>query len=204
MMRCRRRRAQERGALLGIVLVLLGVLLGASAFAVWGLRGDTGAAGRDRLSRQLVECAEEGLAFGKQYFSNVQRTNWNLFLNTNACALDASLCAPYGPFPNAGNGVPPPGYLMGPPYRKQISLDGSTTSAKRFEYQVGIYNDPEASGPTSDGNNQVIVYARCREISTGSGMQRAVQALITSPMPISDDYTGQAGRGFRNQGNGNY
>ena len=62
-------RSRQRGVLLGVVLVLMAVLFTAGAFALWSMRSDTGSAGRDRLSRQLFDCAEQGLSWGKQYFS---------------------------------------------------------------------------------------------------------------------------------------
>ena len=73
-----------------------------------------------------------------------------------------------------------------------------------FEFTVGIYNDPaDPSGfYADDGKGKVIVYSRCTDLQTLQ--QRAVQALITVTVSSSSDYTGQAGRGMRNQGNQNF
>src|SRR5262245_19407840 len=59
----------ERGAILGIVMMLLIVLLLAAGLAVWGLHSETASAGGDWTARALSDCAEMGLAWGKAYFS---------------------------------------------------------------------------------------------------------------------------------------
>ena len=79
-----RRRSKERGALLGIVMVLLVVILAAGVFAFYGLKSDTTAAGNDRLMRQLFDCAEEGLQQGKVYYSQAsQRSQWSTYFESD-------------------------------------------------------------------------------------------------------------------------
>ena len=205
------RRSRQRGVLLGVVLILLAVLFAAGIFALWSMRGDTGAAGRDRLSRQLFDCAEMGLADGKQFFSRNLSTI-NTYLGANVCSTktDSTLnigALPCwnmsGPFPTGGTAVA--GYPDGTNFTKKLQMNASLvgTSNYDFEYTFGVYNDPgDASGYYSDGNNKVIVYSRCTDLATLQ--QRSVQALIGVTQSSSSDYTGQAGRGFRNQGNQNF
>jgi len=101
---------RERGAILGIVLVLMVLIMAASGFAFWGLRGESQSAANDRLSRQLCDCAEEALAIGKQVFGNYQRANWDSFLDTNVCSLsNVSPALPCGPFPTGATGTAPAG-----------------------------------------------------------------------------------------------
>src|SRR5262249_43258601 len=76
----------ERGAILGIVMILLTLVLTASGFAFWGLRGEMQSTGNDRLSHQLFDCAEEALAIGKQVFGSAQRPNWDAFLFADVCS----------------------------------------------------------------------------------------------------------------------
>jgi hypothetical protein len=219
-LRPRRRRpirSRQRGVILGIVLILIAVIFTAGLFALWSTRTDTASAGHDRLSRQLFDCAEQGLAFGKQYFgAAAQRTQWNSYLAaSNACSTSGSTrgnlpCKPTGPFPTGGIGNPVASYPSGSPYTTAIQMDTRLgTGVNDFEYTVGIYNDPgdpkadpAIASSWNDANNKVVVYSRCTDLSTLQS--RAVQAIITVPMPSSSDYTGQAGRGFRNQGNQNF
>jgi hypothetical protein len=188
-----RRGRRDRGVLLAIVLLLLGVVIATAAVAIWGLRGDTGAAGRDRVARQLLDCAEQGLAFGKQYFSTVGRPNWTTYYSTNVYGIMGA------PFPaNAPNAPVAGGYPTGAPFVQQVTQ--GTTS---MSFQVAIYNNPDdASGPLAEGSdNRAIVVSRCTDAATGQ--TRTLQSMITSAVIISDDYLGQAGRGMRNQGNAN-
>jgi hypothetical protein len=203
----RRRGRRERGAILGIVLVLVAVLLGASVYAIYSMRSDTGASGQERTARQLFDCAEQGLAFAKQYFSTVQRNNWDAYLATDVCASDATLCAPYGPFPTGNAGTAPTGYPTLAPYTQTIQIATASGSVS-YQYTVGIYNNPEPAPGTAahDNDNTIVVFSRCSELvgTATTGQNRSVQAIINVPQQFNDDYTAQAGRGFRNQGNANY
>jgi hypothetical protein len=203
------RRARQRGVILGIVLILIAVIFTAGLFALWSTRTDTAAAGHDRLSRQLFDCAEQGLAWGKQYFSTTARSQWNSYLAaSNACSTSgvtrgALPCAPNGPFPTGATGSAVASYPNAAPYTQQIQMNANLgTGVNDFEYTVGIYNDPADASSWADTNNRIVVYARCTDLSTLQS--RSVQAIVTVPMPSSSDYTGQAGRGFRNQGNQNF
>jgi hypothetical protein len=196
------RGSRQRGALLGVVLVLLGVLFAAGAFALWSSRSDLGAAGRDRLSRQLFDCAEQGLAFGKQYFSTTARNQWNQYLAASNVCSSALPCAPNGPFPTGGAVTGPPGYPDLAPFTSEVVMDPSNIGNAEFRYTVGIYNDPGDTDPWHDNNNRIVVYSRCLDLRTLQ--TRAVQALLSVPPALSSDYQGQAGRGFRNQGNQNF
>ena len=207
----RPRRRRDRGVLLGVVLVLVLALFTAGVFALASMRSDTGAAGRDRLSRQLFDCAEEGLAWGRQYFSGTGRSQWNNYLAaSNLCTTAISSSPAIGPLPCVNNGGPFPtggtgaaisGYPDQAPFTQQLKMDPRSTS-NDFEFTVGIYNDPADASSWADTNNRIIVYARCTDLSTLQS--RAVQVLLSAPMTSSSDYTGQAGRGFRNQGNQNF
>jgi hypothetical protein len=216
-MTTRRRHRRQSGVILGIVLVLLALLFAAGIFALWSLRSDTGSAGRDRLSRQLLDCAEQGLAYGKQYFSTVaQSSSLNPYLAANICSvqIDNSSAGPLpcwssgGPFPSGMTGTPPTGYPNSAPYTMQLQMDQRllNTTTYDFEFTVGIYNDAAESSSLSalaaDTNNKVVVYSRCTDRQTWQ--QRSVQALITITQTATNDYKGQAGRGFRNQGNQNF
>lgn len=202
-------RSRQRGVLLGVVLVLLAVLFAAGIFALWSMRSDTGSAGRDRLSRQLFDCAEQGLAAGKQFFA-LKLSTIDTYLAANVCntKTDASLgigALPCwdtgGPFPTGGTALS--GYPDGSLYTQKIIMDARNGANADFEYTFAVYNDPgDASGYYSDSNQKVIVYARCTDLATLQ--QRSVQALIGIQSSTSTDYTGQAGRGFRNQGNQNH
>ncbi|MCA1663553.1 MAG: hypothetical protein LC659_04675, partial [Myxococcales bacterium] len=108
-----------------------------------------------------------------------------------------------GPFPTGGIALP--GYPDSPSFTKKISMDArnATNGVFDFEYTFAVYNDPgDSGGYYSDTNNKVIVYSRCTDLSTLQ--QRSVQALIGITQSTSNDYAGQAGRGFRNQGNQNF
>lgn len=208
------RRSRQRGVLLGIVLVLLAVLFAAGVFALWSMRSDTGSAGRDRASRQLFDCAEQGLAWGKQYFSKtVGPSGLTPYLNaSNVCTQSISTTPAIGPlpctnnggpFPTGGIGAAVPLYPNQAPYTQSITMDPRNAPAADFQFTVGIYNDPgDPLGSYSDGNSKVIVYSRCTDLTTLQS--RAVQALISVTAGPPSDYTGQAGRGFRNQGNQNF
>lgn len=203
-------RSRQRGVLLGVVLVLLAVLFAAGIFALWSMRSDTGAAGRDRLSRQLFDCAEMGLVDGKQFFST-RLSTISSYLGANVCttSTDSTLGIGHlpcwtdgGPFPTGGTALA--GYPDGTNFTKKIAMNKGVATANSydFEYTFAVYNDPgDKNGYYSDGNNKVIVYSRCTDLSTLQ--QRSVQALISVTQSSSNDYTGQAGRGFRNQGNQN-
>jgi hypothetical protein len=160
------------------------------------MRGDAGAAGRDRLSRQLFDCAEQGLAWGKQQFSTTYLSNWNTYLVANDCNNQGSLPCP--PFPQSPPGPFQTGYPYAPPFTVPVTI-----GATQMQYTVGIMNNPEnPADPWNDHDGQVIIYSKCIELATRQS--RAVQAVLSiqSSQP-SDDYSGQAGHGFRNQGNNN-
>jgi hypothetical protein len=204
-------RRNERGAILGIVLVLLVVLLLAASLAVWGLRSETAAAGSDRTARSLLDCAEVGLAWGKAYFSNNADTYNNYFKANSVCNFTTPKGAPGFPCPPFGNrngtssntaygGTPPNNYPGGFPFTNTITLGN-----QQFEYTVGIYdNADETPGPQlydTDADNRAVVYSRCYDPTTKQ--TRTVSALIEAVVPLNSDYKGQAGLGFRNTGNAN-
>jgi hypothetical protein len=206
-------RSRQHGVLLGVVLVLMAVLFTAGAFALWSMRSDTGSAGRDRLSRQLFDCAEQGLSWGKQYFATNPGqipNGLDPYLKANICSTAISNSSAGhlpcwtdgGPFSTTGTGSAVANYPGGAPYTQQITMDPRRGTTADFEFTVGIYNDPSDADPNHDTNNKVIVYSRCTDLSTFQ--QRSVQALITVTQATSNDYTGQAGRGMRNQGNQNF
>jgi hypothetical protein len=196
--------------LLGVVLVLLVAVFTAGVYALATTRSDTGAAGRDRVGRQLFDCAEQGLAWGRQYFSTTARSQWASYLGaSNVCttaissspAIGPLPCGTNGPFPTGGTGAAMPGYPDQAPYTQQIQMD-PRSNGPDFQFTVGIYNDPADASPYADGNNRIVVYSRCTDLATLQ--QRAVQVLLSAPPQVTSDYTGQAGRGFRNQGNQNF
>jgi hypothetical protein len=194
-----RRRRNERGAVLGIVTILLAVVLAASAFALWTMRTDIGGSGRDRLSRQLLDCAEQGLAAGKNFFATTGRTTWNNYLAANVCASGNLPCQPLGPFPTGNTGTGVTNYPAGPPYTVTIETSGVLST---FTYTFGIYQNPGSEAPTVDTDNSVVVFSSC--VDSITNQSRAVQAVLSSPPPAANgDYTGQAGHGFRNSNNAN-
>jgi hypothetical protein len=196
------RHNRERGAILGIVTILLAVILAASAFAMWTLRGDIGGAGRDRLARQLFDCAEEGLAVGKNFFATTARTQWDSYLSTDVCASGNLPCQPAGPFPTGLTGPTIINYPNGAPYSSAVTSSGVLST---FRYYFAIYQNPSPAGietRIADKDQAVMVYSICWD--SVSHQSRAVQALLSSPTPAANgDYTGQAGHGFRNTNNAN-
>jgi hypothetical protein len=209
-------RRNERGAILGIVLVLLVVLLLAASLAVWGLRSETAAAGSDRTARSLLDCAEIGLAWGKAYFSSNADAYSNYFKSNNLCvgaagAFTTPKGAPAFPCPPFGNrngtssntaygGTPPTNYPGGFPFTNTVTLGN-----QQYEYTVGIYdNADETAGQQDyslDEDNRAVVYSRCFDPTTKQ--TRTVSALVEAIVPLNSDYKGQAGLGFRNTGNAN-
>ncbi|HJZ85676.1 MAG TPA: hypothetical protein VKN99_10925 [Polyangia bacterium] len=203
-------RAGERGVALGLAMVLLVVLLLAAGIAVWGLRSETGSAGGDRMTRQLFDCAERALAFGKVYFSN---TNFaiNDFLSTNVCGvLPCYPTVSTGPF-RPQTSIPPPCGTPIPGYPDGTMADSTqlkqlvNVGGQQMEFIVAIYDDADESAMPQnyacDTNNRVIVWARCRDVVTNQS--RTASALVQLTGTPSSDYSGQAGRGFRNLGNAN-
>jgi hypothetical protein len=207
-----RKQRRERGALLGVVLVLILVLLAASAFAYFGLRSDTGASGNDRVQRQLFDCAEQALAFGKQYFGDPTiKNSWNQYFNANnVCTfLPCTNHSPPGPFPINGTGAPPNGYPNLLPFTNTITfaVTAANPAGQPVDYTVGLLNGPGdpcgALGQNvgcTQGNN-AIVYAQCVDRTTKQ--TKAVQALIMVPDCNGQDYAGQSGGSFTGQGNRN-
>ncbi|HJZ84573.1 MAG TPA: hypothetical protein VKN99_05345 [Polyangia bacterium] len=203
-----RKRSGERGMALGLVLVLITVLLLAGSVAAWSLRSEIGAAGSDTLSRQLYDCAERGLAFGKLYFSNTNIA-MNDFLSTDLCAAGLP-CYPNGPFHSipttpAACGTAVSGYPNGTlPDNTQL-LQNITVGSRTLQFQVAVYDDADESSTTQnyacDLNSQVVVWASCRDLVTGQ--KRTASAVLQLTGLPSSDYIGQAGHGFRNQGNAN-
>jgi hypothetical protein len=198
---------------LGVVLVLTAVVLGASAFAYWGLRSDTSSAGADRLTRQLFDCAEQGLAVGKQYFAQQQvQSQWNGYLAASSiCAPGSNLLTATPPFPSpCGTGTAPdPNYPNGLPYTNTVYVSPPSTSAAqlKLQYTFGLYNIiGTAAGETqfADVDRNVAVYSRCVDMTSGTaGRSRSVSTILNiQPLP-SNDYLGVDGHGFRNQGNFN-
>jgi hypothetical protein len=218
LQRRRMRRSRQRGVLLGVVMVLLAILFTAGLFALWSMRNETSSAGQDRLSRQLFDCAEQGLAWGKQYYSKMtsQLRDQHLAASnlcsaaiapTNTplpcfCTNTPLPCSPSGPFPTGGTGTPPANFPNQPPYTQGIVVDNRRGAGNYdFQYTVAIYNNP-GEGPFHDADGKLIVYSQCVDLQTLQ--TRAVQALIKVIPGSTSDYTGQAGRGFRNQGNQNF
>ena len=196
-----RRTRRSAGAILGIVLILLVVILGASAFAMWGLRSDIGAAGRDRVGRQLLDCAEQGLAAGKNYYAVTARGSWNSYLAADVCASGLLPCAPSGPFPTGlvGSVV---GYPAAAPFTVTIESAATSKVLSTYTYTFGLYQNPSSETRVADTDNTAVVHSICRD--SASGQSRAVQAILFSPPPQpTSDYTGQAGHGFRNGNNAN-
>jgi hypothetical protein len=186
--------------MLGIVLILMAAVLAAGVFAFWGLKSDTGAAGNDRLARQLFDCAEQGLAVGKEQFSyNLLQDVWDKYFKANVCASGSVSCPP---LLVTAPGSSVDGYPDQPPFWGKVTTPAPQSI--ELEYHVAIYNNPEnPPSPFHDTDNRIIIYSRCID-KKGSGQSRAVQAIIERPPTVTNDYTGQAGRGFRNQGNSNF
>lgn len=187
-------------------MVLLVVILSASVFAFYGLKSDTTAAGNDRLMRQLFDCAEEGLAQGKQYFSQPsQRTQWSTYFTTDVRSLL--------PVPPAALGTATLTPLVagsGYPLEVDLNVGGGAAPSQHLRYFVGIYNNPGdvgiAQSPIVDTDNRVMVISRCAEVLADGKTTthfRTVQALLSVPTQPNGDYFGQAGGGFRGQGNTN-
>jgi len=80
-------------------------------------------------------------------------------------------------------------------------MNGAVTmNGHAFTYQITLVNNVEnPPSPQSDQDNQVLVVSRC--IDAAAQETRAVQALVTSPLPVTLDYQSQAGHGFHNQNN---
>jgi hypothetical protein len=204
--------------LLGVVLILLGLVMLGGALALSSVRSDTAAAGADRLGRQLFDCAERGLEWGKQFFTG-SGLDTGQFLKADVCNNVPSgkvrlPCSATGPFRPSITGAAPatfPGYPYAPPFTTGISIGkvpltvaGSTFMApeQQLEYTVAIFDNDEADNDyTHPSDTQVVVYSRCRDPKTGQS--KAVQAMVQSTVPSNNDYVGQAGYGFRGQGNQN-
>jgi len=195
-----RPRRNERGALLGIVLVLLMVLMAASVFAFFTLRSDSGATAQDRLARQLLDCAEQGLALGKTTFSTpTAQSNWNVYFAANTCATSNSGLFPCPPF-SAGGGAARSDYPLSN-NNVQVAL-GTSGAMLTMSQLVGIYNNPgDPGGPTTDQDFEIVVWSQCVEPS--SKQARTVQALLKVPSQKTGNYFGQAGFGYSNSGNTN-
>jgi hypothetical protein len=206
------RQRRDRGALLGVVLVLSTVLFAASIFAYWGLKSDTSTAGADRLSRQLFDCAEQGLGIAKQYFSDPSRSGtWQSYYQaTTVCAAGSNLlnaCVPNGPFPTTGNPntapAAPANYPNGTPFTQQITVNLPNGGTQTLQFTFGIFNIAKDANDTQylENDRQAAIYSRC--IETQTNRSRSVSAVINVPVPISNDYLSTDGHGMRNQGNFN-
>jgi hypothetical protein len=206
------RRRKESGALLGIVLIMLMVLMAASVFAFFTLRTDSGATANDRLARQLFDCAEQGLAIGKNSFSSSSATgqwlSYYLANQTGTATTGWITAPPSPPFPLNPSGTPTAGYpitwcAQGCTYQPvQITLGSATTNAPTLNLNrtVAIYNNP-AEPITTENDNQTVVWSQCTE--PGSGQSRSVQALLYVTPQKNGNYFGQAGFGYNNSGNTN-
>lgn len=207
------RQRRDRGALLGVVLVLSTVLFAASIFAYWGLKSDTSTAGADRLSRQLFDCAEQGLGIAKQYFSqaSIAGDGWMSFYQSpNVCATGSNLlnaCAPNGPFPTNPQGSAPTAlaaaYPNGLPFTQQILINLPNGGTQTLQFTFGIFNIPNAPNDTQwvEKDRQAVIYSRC--IETQTNRSRSVSAIVNVPVSNSNDYLSTDGHGMRNQGNFN-
>jgi hypothetical protein len=204
-------RQSERGAVLGIVLVLLLIILVGGGLAMWGLRSEMSSAGSDRLERQLFDCAEQGLSWGKQFFST-QALDWTgYFRSNNQCTAGVFPCPPFQtPTINVQTPLVLGGYPSGQgrypdqfPFTQQITGVTTITNAELW-VSVGVYDNQDETGgtndPTTDVDSQAFVYSRCIDKRTGEA--RAVQSLIQIKPPNAD-YNTQSGYGSRNQGNAN-
>ncbi len=122
------RRSRQSGVLLGIVLILLVILFAAGLFALWSMRGDTASAGQDRLSRQLLDCAEQGLAWGKQNVSMNYNgsTALSTLLNADITKSTSSLST-IGPLPRWDSNGPFPTTCTGSSSRRSGAAAGPPT-----------------------------------------------------------------------------
>jgi hypothetical protein len=202
--------------LLGVVLILLGLVMLGGALALSSVRSDTAAAGADRFGRQLFDCAERGLEWGKQFFTG-SGLDTDQFLKTGVCNPPSGTvplpCSAGGPFRPSITGPAPstfPGYPYAAPFTTVISMGkvpitvgGSTFMApeQQLQYTVAIFDNDDDNDYTHSSDTQVIVYSRCRDPKTGQS--KAVQAVVQATVPSNNDYVGQAGYGFRGQGNQN-
>ena len=197
---------------MGIVLVLLVIMAAAGAFTVWTVSNNQGGARNDRLQRQLLDCAEQGLAFGKQWFGITKRANWDDFLNTDVCTATGSML-PCGPFATgATNTNVPPGYPASAPYTQTISdTNSANNNTLQLTWHIGIYNPPEnatSCGTTADplcqhhdGDNTVALYSRC---IAPTGEERTAQVMLYVPLGQNPcAYKGQQGFGCNNGSNMN-
>jgi hypothetical protein len=209
-----RLRRQERGALLGIVLIMLMVLMAASVFAFFSLRTDSGATAQDRMQRQLFDCAEQGLAIGKTTFSTTTATpQWGAYYKANNTnGTNPFPVPPNGPFPQNTNSTPATGYPLrwcaaGCTYPQvQVALGATDMGATvNFDRVVAIYNNPGDADPFNENpaapDNQTMVWSQCTDPQTGQ--KKAVQALLLVPPVKNGNYFGQAGFGYNNSGNTN-
>jgi Tfp pilus assembly protein PilX len=204
-----RLRRQERGALLGIVLIMLMVLMAASVFAFFSLRTDSGATAQDRMQRQLFDCAEQGLAIGKTTFSTTTATpSWPAYYLANN--TNGTNPFPSPPFPQNTSSTPVTGYPLrwcaqGCTYGQvQVALGATDMGATvNFDRVVAIYNNPgDTQVPlNSETDNQTMVWSQCTDPQTGQ--KKVVQALLLVPPVKNGNYFGQAGFGYNNSGNTN-
>jgi hypothetical protein len=196
-------RRRERGALLGIVMIMLMVLMAASIFAFFTLRTDSGAAAQDRLAHQLFDCAEQGLQIGKATFAPAIG-QWPSYFGANApgTALSNGITLPAATFPQAASPiVPVAGYPLQQTVTMALGLPGSNQTMT-FNRAIAIYNNPADTGLTSsDTDLQAIVWSACMEPS--SKQVRATQALMSAIAQKNGNYFGQAGFGYNNSGNTN-
>lgn len=207
-MRLRRR---ERGALLGIVLIMLMVLMAASVFAFFSLRTDAGATAQDRMQRQLFDCAEQGLQIGKTVFStSTAAPQWNAYYKANNTSGTNPFPVP--PFPANTSATPAASYPLrwcsGCLYGQVQAPVGPATANMPpllFDRVVAIYNNPGDVDSFNENpatpDNQTMVWSQCTDPS--SGQTRAAQALLTVPPVKNGNYFGQAGFGYNNSGNTN-
>jgi hypothetical protein len=207
-----RRRKRERGALLGIVLIMLMVLMAASVFAFFSLRTDSGAAAQDRLSHQLFDCAEQGLQIGKMLFtSSTAQSSWGAYFKANApgTTLTSGLALPtdHG-IPMASPPVPQPGYPLeycagcaNPAITLTLGLPAQNTQLT-LNRAIAIYNNPgESATPLDDSDHQAVLWSACME--PNSKQMRSLQTLISATPVKNGNYFGQAGFGYNNSGNTN-
>jgi len=204
-----------------VVLVLSTVLFAASIFAYWGLRSDTSTAGADRLSRQLFDCAEQGLAVAKQYFTlpTVPPSSWpSYYQSSQVCNGSSSnlwnACSGQGgPFPMTPPTTAPAApqtYPNSAPFTQQLLVALPNGQSETLTFTFGIMNAPsstedkwgqDSTGAPNEKDRTAIIYSRCVESLTNRS--RSVSAVIYAPPQNSNDYQGVDGHGMRNQGNFN-